>query len=82
VVVAALRGESLLLESATGSGKSLCFQVPILLTPGGGFVISPLKALVRQQVVDLQRRKIPGTGINGDLDRRRKSSRPGRLPEA
>jgi ATP-dependent DNA helicase RecQ len=67
VVLAALRGESLLLVSATGSGKSLCFQVPILLTPGCGFVISPLKALMSQQVVDLQRRKIPGTFINGDL---------------
>jgi len=67
VVLAALRGESLLLVSATGSGKSLCFQVPILLTPGCGFVISPLKALMSQQVVDLQRKKIPGTFINGDL---------------
>ncbi len=67
VVLAALRGESLLLVSATGSGKSLCFQVPILLTPGCGFVISPLKTLMSQQVVDLQRKKIPGTFINGDL---------------
>jgi ATP-dependent DNA helicase RecQ len=67
VVLAALRGESLLLVSATGSGKSLCFQVPILLTRGCGFVISPLKALMSQQVSDLQRKKIPGTFINGDL---------------
>ncbi len=67
VVLAALRGESLLLVSATGSGKSLCFQVPILMTPGCGFVISPLKALMSQQVVALQRKKIPGTFINGDL---------------
>ncbi len=67
VILAALRGESLLLVSATGSGKSLCFQVPILLTPGCGFVISPLKVLMSQQVVDLQRKKIPGTFINGDL---------------
>jgi ATP-dependent DNA helicase RecQ len=67
VVLAALHGESLLLVSATGSGKSLCFQVPILLTQGCGFVISPLKALMSQQVSDLQRRKIPGTFINGDL---------------
>src|SRR6266849_7170776 len=36
VVLAALRGESLLLVSATGSGKSLCFQVPILLSRGCG----------------------------------------------
>jgi ATP-dependent DNA helicase RecQ len=67
VVLAALRGESLLLVSATGSGKSLCFQLPILLTRGCGFVISPLKALMSQQVSDLQNRQIPGTFINGDL---------------
>jgi ATP-dependent DNA helicase RecQ len=67
VVLAALRGESLLLVSATGSGKSLCFQVPILLSAGCGFVISPLKALMSQQVSDLTARKIPATFINGDL---------------
>ena len=67
VILAALRGESLLLVSATGSGKSLCFQLPILLSRGCGFVISPLKALMSQQVVGLQKKKIPGTFINGDL---------------
>jgi len=67
VILAALRGESLLLVSATGSGKSLCFQVPILLTQGYGIVLSPLKVLMNQQVVELQRKKIPGTFINGDL---------------
>jgi len=67
VVLAALRGESLLLVSATGSGKSLCFQVPILLGRGCGFIISPLKALMSQQVADLHYLKIPGTFINGDL---------------
>ena len=67
VVLAALRGESLLLVSATGSGKSLCFQVPILLARGCGFIISPLKALMSQQVSALQSRQIPGTFINGDL---------------
>ncbi len=67
MVLAALRGESLLLVSATGAGKSLCFQMPILLRRGCGFVISPLKALMSQQVSDLQRRKIPCTFINCDL---------------
>ena len=67
VVLAALRGESLLLVSATGSGKSLCFQVPVLLKRGCGIVISPLKALMSEQVSGLLRKKIPGTFINGDL---------------
>src|SRR5207248_679319 len=67
VILAALRGESLLVVSATGSGKSLCFQVPILLSRGLGVVISPLKALMSQQVADLQLKRIPSTFINGDL---------------
>ena len=75
VVLAALRGESLLLVSATGSGKSLCFQLPILLAHGCGFIISPLKALMSQQVSSLQKRKIPSTFINGDLDPREKKIR-------
>ncbi len=75
VVLAALRGESLLLVSATGSGKSLCFQIPALLSRGCAFVLSPLKALMSQQVADLQRKKIPGTFINGDLSPHEKKIR-------
>jgi ATP-dependent DNA helicase RecQ len=75
VVLAALRGESLLLVSATGSGKSLCFQVPVLLRRGCGFVVSPLKALMSQQVAALQTRKIPATFINGDLGPQEKEIR-------
>ena len=75
VVRAALRGESLLLVAATGSGKSLCFQVPVLLKRGCGFVISPLKALMSQQVSELQMKKIPGTFINGDLSPEEKKIR-------
>jgi ATP-dependent DNA helicase RecQ len=67
VILTALRGESLLFVSATGSGKSLCFQLPVLLTRGCAFVIAPLKALMSQQVSGLQMKKIPGTFINGDL---------------
>jgi ATP-dependent DNA helicase RecQ len=67
VILAALRGESVLFVSATGSGKTLCFQVPVLLRSGCAYVISPLKALMREQIAELQRKKIPGTFINGDL---------------
>ena len=75
VVLAALRGESILFVSATGSGKSLCFQVPVLLSRGCGLVVSPLKALMNQQVAVLQTKKIPGTFINGDLAPREKEIR-------
>lgn len=75
VVLAAHRGESLLFVSATGSGKSLCFQVPILLARGVGIVISPLRALMSQQVEGLQRRQIPSSFINGDLSPQEKTLR-------
>ncbi len=67
VVLAALKGESVLMVSPTGSGKTLCFQMPTLLRPGTAFVISPLKALMSDQVSSLQRKKIPSSFINGDL---------------
>ena len=75
VVLAALRGESVLLVSATGSGKSLCFEVPTLLRPGTGVVISPLKALMSQQVVGLTEKQIPATFINSDLSPEEKGIR-------
>jgi ATP-dependent DNA helicase RecQ len=74
-VLAALRGESVLVVRPTGSGKSLCFQVPALLTSGTTFVLSPLKALMKDQVVELQRLKLPSTFINGDLGPAEKKAR-------
>ena len=68
VVLAALKGESVLLVSPTGSGKTLCFQLPTLLRKGTTYVISPLKALMAEQVVDLTRKKIPCSFINSDLN--------------
>lgn len=64
---AALNGKSVLLVSPTGSGKSICFQIPVILKPGVTFVLSPLKALMTEQVAGLIRKKIPATFINGDL---------------
>jgi ATP-dependent DNA helicase RecQ len=75
VVLAALRGESVLVVRPTGSGKTLCFQVPALLRPGTTFVFSPLKALMADQVRGLQRAKIPSTFINSDLDPAEKARR-------
>lgn len=75
VVLAALAGRSVLMISPTGSGKSICFQVPTVLRPGTAYVMSPLKALMSDQVSDLQRKKIPGTFVNSDLDREEKALR-------
>lgn len=75
VVLAALAGRSVLLVSPTGSGKSLCFQLPSVLQPGTAYVISPLKALMSDQVSELQRKKLPGTFINSNLDQEERSAR-------
>jgi ATP-dependent DNA helicase RecQ len=66
-VLAALRGQDVLVVRPTGSGKTLCFQLPAVMRGGTTFVLSPLKALMKEQVVELQQRKIPGSFINSDL---------------
>ena len=68
VVEAALSGQSVLVVSPTGFGKSLCFQLPAILRSGVSVVVSPLKALMGEQVSALLRHKIPSTYINSDLD--------------
>ena len=68
VVEAALSGKSVLVISPTGFGKTLCFQLPAILQPGVSAVVSPLKALMAEQVSALLRLKIPATFINSDLD--------------
>ena len=68
VVEAALCGQSVLVVSPTGSGKTLCFQLPAILRSGVSVVVSPLKVLMSEQVSALFRHKIPSTFINGDLD--------------
>ena len=74
-ILAALRGESLIVVRPTGSGKSLCFQVPALARSGTALVISPLKALMSDQVAGLQAKKIPATFVNSSLGPDEKEAR-------
>jgi len=59
IVQALLNGEDVLAVMPTGSGKSLCYQLPAILRDGLTVVVSPLIALMRDQVRQLQ-----GFGIN------------------
>lgn len=68
IVQAALTGQSLLVVSPTGFGKTLCFQLPAMLRRGVSVVVSPLKALMSEQVSSLLRLKIPSNFINSDID--------------
>jgi RecQ family ATP-dependent DNA helicase len=67
VVQAALTGRSILVVSPTGFGKTLCFQLPAVLRRRVSVVVSPLKALMGEQVSSLLRRKIPCSYINSDI---------------
>lgn len=79
IVLAALSGKSVLVISPTGSGKTLCFQLPAVLRRGVSFVVCPLKTLMSEQVSDLLRKKIPATFINSDLNTVEKETRLGML---
>lgn len=67
VVRSVLTGGDVLAIMPTGSGKSICYQVPALLGEGLTLVISPLIALMQDQVKQLQARDIPATYINSTL---------------
>jgi ATP-dependent DNA helicase RecQ len=74
-----LRGHDLLAIMPTGGGKSLCFQLPALLRPGVCIVISPLIALMQDQVRQLQNNGIEATFINSSLERAEVARRLARL---
>ena len=69
VVDALLAGRNVLTVMPTGSGKSLCFQVPALVRGGLTFVVSPLVALMHDQVAALHLAGVAADAINSSRDR-------------
>lgn len=67
VIRSLLAGKSALALFATGAGKSLCYQLPSLLFPGITVVVSPLIALMKDQVESLLRRGIAAARIDSTL---------------
>jgi ATP-dependent DNA helicase RecQ len=67
VVRDVLAGRDVLALMPTGGGKSLCFQLPALLTPGLSIVVSPLIALMQDQVRLLEDNGVAATFINSTL---------------
>ena len=68
VIQTLLEGRSASAIFPTGSGKSLCYQLPALLLPGLTLVISPLLALMKDQIDSLQARGIAAERLDSSLD--------------
>jgi ATP-dependent DNA helicase RecQ len=68
VIDRVLAGRSTLAIMPTGAGKSLCYQLPALLLPGRTVVISPLIALMKDQVESLREHGIAAVQLNSAID--------------
>src|SRR5258708_1096734 len=68
VIEQVLQGRDVLCVMPTGGGKSLCYQLPALLLPGLTLVVSPLIALMKDQVDGLTQRGVRATLINSTID--------------
>jgi ATP-dependent DNA helicase RecQ len=75
IVQDALAGQDVFVLMPTGGGKSLCFQLPALMRDGLTIVVSPLIALMKDQVDALQTSGIPATYLNSTLDREEAKAR-------
>ena len=67
VIGSILEGKDAVVVMPTGSGKSLCYQLPAMILDGVTLVVSPLIALMKDQVDALRARGLPATFINSSI---------------
>ncbi len=67
IIRAVLKGEDVLALMPTGGGKSLCFQLPALATDGICIVVSPLVALIQNQVDQLKEKGVKAIALTGGI---------------
>ena len=82
VIDALLEGRHVLTVMPTGSGKSLCFQVPALILGGLTIVVSPLIALIQDQVAALRLAGVSAETINSGQSTKPMSRHGGASPKA
>ncbi|MFH6944490.1 ATP-dependent DNA helicase RecQ [Flavobacterium sp. FlaQc-50] len=67
IIDSVLDGQDTFALLPTGGGKSICFQVPAMMQEGICLVISPLVALMKDQVANLQKREIKAIALTGGI---------------
>jgi len=72
IVRSLMAGQDALIVLPTGGGKSICFQLPALLKTGLTLVVSPLVALMENQVQELRDRRLPAALIHSQLSPRQR----------
>jgi ATP-dependent DNA helicase RecQ len=68
VIAEVLAGRSAMAVLPTGGGKSLCYQIPSMIRPGLGLVVSPLIALMTDQVAGLQQSGVAAARLDSNID--------------
>ncbi|QSB28130.1 ATP-dependent DNA helicase RecQ [Flavobacterium sp. CLA17] len=67
IIDSVLHGQDTFALLPTGGGKSICFQVPAMMQDGICLVVSPLVALMKDQVANLQKREIKAIALTGGI---------------
>ena len=79
IIATVISGGDVLALMPTGGGKSLCYQIPALVRAGTGIVVSPLIALMQDQVEALTQAGVKAAFLNSTLDFREQSALEGRV---
>src|SRR5665647_1721215 len=79
IIATVISGGDVLALMPTGGGKSLCYQIPALVRPGTGIVVSPLIALMQDQVEALTQVGVKAAFLNSTLDYREQTALEARI---